>query len=315
MELIKSNTERRSRPEVEDIDWQSRVILGDSLQLHREHPEHVEQGSDLEMDGGSGLRANDNNNGLHSIKLENMCLLSNNDIILFNRKVNTNNNAVFPASLRETLKHRGFLPWLGQSRSSLVELNVGSRYSNVGAREVESKQLFDKGTNIRWIGGQSVLIRPYFRDNIFHLVQSVAALIDSISWGIPFTPVSDHVPNARTVYMLEYNMYVLEWCDSFIELVSSWLGSRLHHDSDPITSYHSQAFVDALHQDYLIQTHAQADELSDNKFVTAVDSGVVSRLAYYANGEFHQDTALCFRGKRYRTFVSYISVFVTIRLV
>jgi len=140
----------------------------------------------------------DNMNGIHTVTLENVCLLSNNNLIIFNNDDNNDNSdnsggsRVFPASLKRTLKRRGFMPWLGRSHDSLLELNVGATYSGSGSgsggvdidididNDTGKDKLLAKGTHIRWIDEQSVLVRPYYRDNLFHFVQSLSVLMNKL---------------------------------------------------------------------------------------------------------------------------------------
>lgn len=204
----------------------------------------------------------------------------------FNKKSNQQQqqNVIFNASITAQLNALGFLPWIRRYDSMLAptgntgytnifELEVGSNDCELG-NDSTVTDVNDKTNNngshrncsnevhmakwngktavlddhaVVWSAHKAVLVRPYYKSNIFHFVQSLVDLLiqqqqvdngdrtrrrsrssDSYSSiGSNSSGMEDIIQSVH-VLLTDYftSGYSLEWCDSFLEVVQSWLDGR-----------------------------------------------------------------------------------------
>lgn len=226
---------------------------------------------------------------MHELRLRNACLLYNNSLVVFtpwrgkqytdsNRRYH---NQMFNASITAHLNAIGFLPWVRRHDSThpvgtngftnIFELEVDSKgekakSGSVGPGVINAAYWNGKKANLEglvWSTQKTLLVRPYYKSNIFHFVQSLAVLLDrasgtsSVNVGAGIgtgTGTGTDTMRDTNVLLIDYftSGYNLEWCDSFLESAQHWLDQTLINSNHPGTyKYFSQEQTYGLFESHL----------------------------------------------------------------
>jgi hypothetical protein len=167
------------------------------------------------------------------------CLLRNNSLVVFTAGGDDPNNGpgsantLFTESQSKLLNNAGFLPWIRRYDSSRPRGDRGfTNIFEVGVRAGEVRWNGKSASlgDVVWVRHKAVLVRPFYKSNIFHFVQSVAALLDMGGDGgsSSTADAASALDRDELVLLPEYftTGYNIEWCDAFLEVAQQWVDRR-----------------------------------------------------------------------------------------